>query len=336
MKTILTGIRVNSIPTLGNFLGAILPMVRLANTHSHDHHINIFVPDLHTIIADVDGNLQQNLLTSIKYYLAAGLNLNENIHFYRQSFIPAHSELAWILSCITPVGELSRMTQFKEKGADQASVNTGILTYPILMAADILLYDAEIIPVGEDQFQHLELARHLATRFNRRYAPVFTVPVAAEAQMRFMSSDRGLRIRDLVDPTKKMSKSSPAENGKILLTDTPAIAAKKIRSATTDSFSSIKFDFFTQPGISNLLQIEALVTDRPLADIVGIWAGQSQYGELKSTVASHVELMLDRIQSRVAEISDADVIKLLLDGESYAMSVASAKLAAVQSAIHLR
>ena len=149
MKTILTGIRVNSEPTIGNFLGALVPMVRLANKYSKDYNINIFVPDLHTIISEVDGDLQQNLLMEIKYYLAAGLKLNENIHFYRQSYVPAHSEMMWLLSCLATTGELFRMTQYKEKsnGGDE-STNAGILNYPILMAADILLYDAEYVPVG--------------------------------------------------------------------------------------------------------------------------------------------------------------------------------------------
>ena len=336
MKTILTGIRVNSDMTLGNFLGALLPMVRLANKHSEKEKINIFIPDLHTIISEVDGNITDNILRSIKYYLAAGLTINDNVHIYRQSFVPAHSELNWILNCQTSMGELNRMTQYKEKGEGKQSVNVGIFDYPVLMAADILLYSANYIPVGEDQFQHLELTRDIAMRFNRRFGEIFVVPEKAEEQLKFMAQENGVRIRDLSDPTKKMSKSAPAANSKIMLTDTPKAAAKKIMSATTDSVGVIKFDMFNQPGISNLLQIEALLTDRTLKETVGIWAGLDSYGDLKKSVAKHVENMLESLQSRMAEIPDAAVFELLVKGEKYANTVAKDKLYEVQLAVGLR
>ena len=146
MKTILTGIRANSVLTLGNYLGALLPMVRLANEHSGEYLVNIFVPDLHSIISEVDGDLRKNTIRTIKYYLAAGLNLNENVHIYRQSRVPAHSELCWILNCTATMGEMNRMTQYKEKSEGRESCNVGIFDYPVLMAADILLYSAEYIP----------------------------------------------------------------------------------------------------------------------------------------------------------------------------------------------
>ena len=253
MKTILTGIRSNSVLTLGNYLGALLPMVRLANAHSGEYQVNIFVPDLHSIISDVDGDLQQNIIRTIKYYLAAGLKVNENVHIYRQSYVPAHSELCWILNCVATMGETSRMIQYKEKSKGQESCNVGIFDYPILMAADILLYDAEYIPLGEDQFQHIELTRNLAMRFNHRFgAEIFTVPVKTADQVKFMGVSDGIRIRDLLNPEKKMSKSTVAENSKIMLDDEPEKAAKKIMSATTDSIGKIKFDMWAQPGISNL------------------------------------------------------------------------------------
>ena len=261
MKTILTGIRANSVLTLGNYLGALLPMVRLANQHSGDNNINIFVPDLHSIISDVDGNLQENAIRTIKYYLAAGLKINKNIHIYRQSYVPAHSELCWILDCVATMGEASRMIQFKEKSKGQESCNVGIFNYPILMAADILLYDAEYIPLGEDQFQHIELTRNIAIRFNHKYGDIFTIPAKTADQVKFMGMSDGIRIRDLLNPEKKMSKSTAAENSKIMLDDTPEKAAKKIMAATTDSFGKIKFDMWSQPGISNLILIESLVTD---------------------------------------------------------------------------
>lgn len=336
MNTILTGIRVNGEMTLGNFLGALLPMVRLANQHSHDHHVNIFVPDLHTIISEVDGSLQANLINSIKYYLAAGLDVNPHVHIYRQSHVPAHSELAWILNCIATMGELNRMTQFKDKGGDQPSVNVGIFDYPVLMAADILLYSAKYVPVGEDQFQHLELARNLAERFNHRYGEVFVLPAPTREQVKFMEVDEGIRIRDLQHPEKKMSKSAAAANSKIMLSDAPDAAAKKIMSATTDSLGLIKFDMFNQPGISNLLQIESLLTGLPLQDVISTWAGETRYGDLKQKVAATTRTFLEEFQAKLATIDDQRVLALLTEGERYANEVANAKLCEAQQAVGLR
>jgi len=337
MKTILTGIRSNSVLTLGNYLGALLPMVRLANKHSGDSQINIFAPDLHSIISNVDGDLQENIIRTLKYYLAAGLKVNENVHIYRQSHVPAHSELCWILDCVATMGETSRMIQYKEKSKGQESCNVGIFNYPILMAADILLYDAEYVPLGEDQFQHIELARNIAMRFNHRFgAEIFTVPAKTSDQVKFMGVSDGLRIRDLLNPEKKMSKSTVAENSKIMLDDEPEKAAKKIMSATTDSIGKIKFDMWAQPGISNLLQIEALVTDTPLQDVIMTWAGQTRYGDLKKKVAESVSEMLTVFQARLAEIDDAEVYRLLEEGEKYANKVANAKLLEAQKAFGLR
>ncbi|MBR2741919.1 tryptophan--tRNA ligase [Candidatus Saccharibacteria bacterium] len=336
MKTILTGIRANSELTLGNYLGALLPMVRLANKHSNEMNVNIFVPDLHSIIAEIDGDLQKNILRTIKYYLAAGLELNENVHIYRQSYVPAHSELCWILNCVALMGEASRMTQFKEKSEGRDSCNVGIFDYPVLMAADILLYSAEYVPIGEDQFQHIELTRNLATRFNNKYGEVFVVPVKTAEQVKFMGISDGVRIRDLLNPEKKMSKSTLAENSKIMLDDDPAKAGKKIMSATTDSLAKVKFDMFNQPGISNLLQIEALVTDTPLQDVIMTWAGETRYGELKKKVAEDVTRMLTDFQARLSRIRDESIYELFEDGEEYANHVASAKLLEVQKAVGLR
>ena len=336
MKTILTGIRSNSVLTLGNYLGALLPMVRLANQHSKDSQVNIFVPDLHSIISDVDGDLRANTIRTIKYYLAAGLEINENVHIYRQSYVPAHSELCWILNCVTTMGEASRMIQYKEKSKGQESCNVGIFDYPVLMAADILLYDAEYVPIGEDQFQHIELTRNLAIRFNNRFGEIFTVPAKTADQVKFMGVSDGIRIRDLLNPEKKMSKSTKAENSKIMLDDEPAKAAKKIMSATTDSLGKVKFDMFNQPGISNLLQIESLVTNVPLQDVIATWAGETRYGDLKKKVAESVSEMLTAFQARLADITDEQVYALLEAGEKYANNVANAKLLEVQKAFKLR
>lgn len=349
MKTILTGIRINSEITLGNFLGAMLPMVRLANKYSKTHHVNVFIPDLHSIIGSIDGNLKENTLREIKYYLAAGLEVNQNIHIYRQSYIPAHSELCWILDCYTSMGEALRMTQYKEKSQNNdSSTNVGIFNYPILMAADILLYDANYIPVGEDQFQHLELTRNIAERFNRKYGEIFVVPENTATQIKFMETlnntfgnqDKiiasGLRIRDLQNPEKKMSKSANADNSKIMMSDPPKLAAKKIMSATTDSFAKIQFDMFNQPGISNLLQIEALINNEPLQTTISTWAGVTRYGDFKQKVADSVAHFLEDFQSKTQNISDETIYVLFKQGEIYANNLANQKLLQVQKAIGLR
>lgn len=334
--TILTGMRVNSVMTLGNFLGALIPMVRLANQYNDQSQINIFVPDLHSIIDNVDGELQQNLIKSLKYYLAAGLQVTPNVHFYRQSRVPAHSELCWILNCVATMGELNRMTQYKDKSEGKDSVSVGIFDYPVLMAADILLYDATYIPVGEDQFQHIELTRRIGQRFNQRFGETFVIPAEPKDQAKFMQVDNGIRIRDLQNPEKKMSKSNPSPNSKIMLTDTPEAAAKKIMSATTDSIGKIQYDMFNQPGISNLLQIESLVTNLPLQDVISTWSGESHYGDLKQKVATSVKTFLTDFQTNLEKISDQEILDLLETGETYANEIANRKLHQVQTAFGLR
>lgn len=340
MQTILTGVRANEEPTLGNFLGAYKSMVNLAHEHAATSNINMFVPDLHSFTTPIDHDkLYAQVIKGIKYYIAAGLDTNNpNIHIYRQSHVPAHSELAWILDCFTYFGEASRMTQFKEKSEEHAdAITVGLFNYPILMAADILLYDASYIPLGEDQFQHLELTRDIATRMNNKFGEgLFTIPAPEREQVKFMHLEKGLRIRSLVDPSKKMSKSSTNEKSKISLNDDPKTAAKKIMSATTDSEGVIRFDMINQPGISNLLTIEALLNDRDIQDVIADWAGQTSYGDLKRKVADTVEHFLSDFQEKVAQISDEQVEDILAKGEQYANEVANAKLELVQKAVGLR
>jgi len=339
MQTILTGVRVNEEPTIGNFLGAYMPMVNLSKEHADDSHINFFVPDLHSFTTPIEHEkLYAQTIKGIKYYMASGLDINNpNIHIYRQSRVPAHSELCWILDCFTPFGEASRMTQFKEKGAEHPdAVTVGLFNYPILMAADILLYDAKYVPLGEDQFQHLELARNIAIRINNKFGQeLFTIPASEKEQIRFMHLENSVRIRSLTEPTKKMSKSAQNEKSKILLCDDPDIAAKKIMSATTDSIGTIRFDMISQPGISNLLTIESLLTGRDLQDVISDWAGQSSYGDLKREVASDIKHFLADFQERLSKITDADVEAMLTNGEEYANRVANAKLHKVQQAVGL-
>lgn len=323
--------------TLGNYLGALLPMVRLSNKYSKEgYNVNIFVPDLHSIISEVDGDLRDNTIRTLKYYLAAGLDLNNNVHIYRQSRVPAHSELCWILNCTATMGEMNRMTQYKEKSEGKSSCNVGIFDYPVLMAADILLYDANYVPLGEDQFQHIELTRNLAERFNHKYGEIFVVPAPTKEQVEFMGVEKPIRVRDLVNPEKKMSKSTASENSKIMLDDDPEKAAKKIMSATTDSFGEVDFDFETRPGVSNLLYIEALINDESLESVVLKWQGETRYGELKKKVAESVSTMLSDFQMKLDKISDEQILALFETGEKYANETANKKLEEVQKAIHLR
>jgi len=233
------------------------------------------------------------------------------------------------------MGEMSRMTQFKEKSEGKDSANLGIFDYPVLMAADILLYDANYIPVGEDQFQHLELTRNLAIRFNNRFGETFVIPEETAKQVEFMGVGTGIRIRDLSNPEKKMSKSTAGENCKIMLSDEPAAATKKIMHAETDSLAKIDFNFETQPGISNLLQIEALATNRPLGDVVKEWQGKTQYGDLKKQVASSVEALLSDFQRRLASVDNVSLDALLETGEKYANGLANQKLREVYQKVGL-
>jgi len=338
-KTILTGVRSNEEPTLGNYLGVFVPMVEMQRKFAGEYQINMFVPDLHSFTTPIDhATLYRNTLTNLKYFIAAGLDISQPDTFiYRQSYISAHSELTWILDCFTYVGEMSRMTQFKEKSSEQnESVTVGLFNYPVLMAADILLYNAEYVPVGEDQFQHLEITRDIATRFNNKFGEVFTVPVDTQQQTAFMRRDKGLRIRSLTDPTKKMSKSSSDEKSKILLHDSPEVAAKKIMAATTDSLGEIHYNFETQPGISSLLQILSLLSGRPQDEVNREWEGKTSYGELKRAVAEAVAGFLREFQARLANISDEQVITALERSEKAMATTANQTLLRAQQAVGLR
>lgn len=338
-EVILTGIRSNEEPTLGNYLGAFVPMVQLQQHYAGRYQLNMFVPDLHSFTTPIDHTtLYENTLTNLKYFIAAGLDItDEHTFLYRQSFIPAHSELTWILDCFTGFGEMSRMTQFKEKSADtNNNVTVGLFNYPVLMAADILLYNARWVPVGEDQFQHLEITRDIALRMNHKFGELFTVPESTAKQTAFIQRDTGLRIRSLTNPEKKMSKSSTDQKSKINLADTPAQARKKIMAATTDSLGVINFDWQRQPGITNLLQLLAILTNRPQAEVNTEWVGQTQYGPLKRAVAEAVATFLTDFQTRLADISDETLLATLERSERAMNEVASITLLRVQKAVGLR
>lgn len=336
---ILTGIRSNEEPTLANYLGAFVPMVEMQRQHAGEYQINMFVPDLHSFTTPIDhSTLYRSTLQNLKYFIAAGLDINNPDTFiYRQSYIPAHSELTWILDCFTYVGEMSRMTQFKDKSNEHSdSVTMGLFNYPVLMAADILLYNTTYVPVGEDQFQHLEITRDIATRFNNKFGEVFTVPVDNKAQTAFIKRDTGLRIRSLTDPTKKMSKSSLDVKSKILLSDEPQVAAQKIMSATTDSIGTIHFDFDAQPGVSSLLQILALITKRPQEDVNAEWEGKTSYGEFKEVVANTVAEFLTDFQEKLASITDEQLLAKLEQSEQAMKVIAGQTLLRAQQAVGLR
>lgn len=260
------------------------------------------------------------------------------MHVYRQSYVPAHSELTVILNNFTGFGEMSRMTQFKDKSAklEHDRISVGLFDYPVLMAADILLYNATYIPVGDDQTQHLEITRDLGERMNRQFGELFTIPHPVKKQHEFFGKDQGLRIKDLADPTKKMSKSDETGKGVIFLSDTPAVAAKKVMSATTDSVGQINYDPQNQPGISNLLQILALLEGKDLQAVISAYEGQTQYGELKKAVAATVEVFLTDFQAKLAQV-DEDTLQAKLEASEAAMNkTANQTLLGVQKAVGLR
>lgn len=342
---ILTGLRANNDLTIGNYFGALLPMIDMATTKADDYQINLFVPDLHSFTTPVNHrDLHNQIMHNLKLFVAAGLPLNNpDLHIYRQSYIPAHSELTWILDCFTGFGEMSRMTQFKDKSSklNEDRISVGLFNYPVLMAADILLYGASYVPVGEDQTQHLEFTRDIAERMNRQFINefpegLFTVPVSVPKQHAFFGKDQGLRIKDLIDPSKKMSKSDELGKGVIFLGDTPEAAAKKIMSATTDSIGSIHYDKQNQPGIVNLLDILALLSHRPALEVAAEWEGKERYGDLKKVVADAVSTFLTDFQKRLAAIDERTILDKLTTSEAAMRAEAEKTLLRAQKAVGLR
>ncbi len=306
---------------LGNYLGALRQWVRLQDTHETFY----CVVDLHAITVEHDpALLLERTRRSAAQLLAIGLDPEQGALFV-QSQVPEHAQLSWVLECQTGFGEASRMTQFKDKaakqGTDRASV--GLFTYPVLQAADILLYQANAVPVGEDQRQHLELSRNLAQRFNNRFGPTFTVPEP------HIVTDTA-KIYDLQDPTAKMSKSASSANGLIELMEDPKRSAKKVRSAVTDTGREIVYDPEGKPGVSNLLTIYSALTDRPVAELETAYDGKG-YGDLKKDVAAVLVDFVEPFQQRVRSYLDdvAELDKLLTRGAERARDVASATLSEV-------
>ncbi len=310
MKTILSGIQPTGKLTLGNYLGAIQKFVELQNNYASttDEEVNIFIfiADLHSITVPQDPiELRKNIKSVLATYLACGLD-PEKVSLFIQSEVKEHAELGYLMQTITHIGELERMTQFKDKMAKQVQgVSSALLTYPVLMAADILLYNADYVPVGEDQKQHLELTRNLAERFNTRFGDTFTIPEPLIAKF-------GAKIMSLQDPTKKMSKSDPIEKASIFLTDPENIIRKKIASAVTDSDGLVKYDAINKPGISNLLTIASCVTNKSIKELEVQFEGAG-YGEFKKFVADALIAHLAPIQAKYQELLTSPTLDAILD-----------------------
>lgn len=302
MKTVLTGLKPTGELTLGNYIGAILPLLKMQEEYDS---IYLFVADLHALTIPQDRmDLNNRIRSFIAMYMACGIN-PEKTMIYIQSeneYIPA---ISWILECTTQYGEASRMIQFKEKSKENENFSVGLLTYPVLMAADILYCDAAYVPVGADQKQHVELARNIATRFNSRYGETFRLPEPLITKV-------GTKIKDLKDPTKKMSKSSDSPMGVITMYDTEKEITKKIMGATTDSDMLIKFDEENKPGISNLLNIASCMSGKSISELEEEFNGKN-YGEFKRFVAEVTTNHLKQIQDKYNELVDSDIINEILN-----------------------
>jgi tryptophanyl-tRNA synthetase len=337
---ILTGLRANNDLHIGNYFGALMPIVDIAKNKSSEYHINLFVPDLHSFTTPIDhSQLQAQIINNLKLFVAAGLPTdNVNVRIYRQSYIPAHSEMTWILDCFTSFGEMSRMTQFKDKSTKikEDRVSVGLFNYPVLMAADVLLYGAEYVPVGEDQSQHIEFIRDIAIRMNNQFGDIFVVPKSVNEQHKFFNKDQGLRIKDLSDPNKKMSKSDETGKGIIFLGDDPNVAVKKIMSATTDSVGRVNFDSTNQAGITNLMQILALLSNSTIQDVSNSWQGKTNYGEFKQAVADKVKEFLTDFQMSLSQVNEQIISEKLISDETIINAIANERLLKVQTAVGLR
>ncbi|MBR3295069.1 MAG: tryptophan--tRNA ligase [Clostridia bacterium] len=290
-KIIFSGIQPSGTLTLGNYLGALRNFVKLQD--EYDCYFSIV--DLHAItVRQEPALLRQHILDLASVYIAAGIDPEKNVIFI-QSHVPQHAELNWVLNCFTYIGELNRMTQFKDKSEKhQDNLNSGLLTYPVLMASDILLYQTDLVPVGSDQKQHLELTRDIAIRFNNIYGDVFKIPEG-------YISKEGARIMSLQNPLSKMSKSDENQNAFISILDGPDVIRAKIRRAVTDSEAEISFDPENKPGVSNLLSIYATSSGKSIEDAVKDLEGQG-YGALKEATAEAVVNVLKPLQERYKEI----------------------------------
>ncbi|NQZ93805.1 MAG: tryptophan--tRNA ligase [Moritella sp.] len=322
---VLSGIQPSGSMTIGNYIGAINQWLDMQE-HSDCHFM---LADLHTITVRQDPKeFKSQVLEGLAMYVACGLDPEKSTIFL-QSQVPEHAQLSWLLNCYTQMGELNRMTQFKDKSNNSSSSNSGLYTYPVLMAADILLYQADAVPVGDDQKQHLELARTIATRFNNIYGDVFKVPEP-------MIPTLGARIMSLQDPLKKMSKSDANPKAFIKLLDDPKQIVKKLKSAVTDSDEQarIYFDNKEKPGVSNLLTLLSVATKRPVADLVPEYEDK-MYGHLKKDTADAVVAMIEPIQARYYELraDETELQRIMRIGADKASERAAPTLAKAYEAV---
>ena len=324
----ISGIQPSGNITLGNYLGALKNFVKLQDKEEFTDFL-VFIADLHAITVPQDKEtLRKNIKSLVALYLACGLDPNK-AHIFIQSEVPAHAELGWVMMCNGYIGELERMTQYKDKKEKQVQgVSAGLLTYPSLMAADILLYDADVVPVGIDQKQHLELTRDLANRFNQKYGETFVIPEP-------FIPEAGAKIMSLTDPTKKMSKSDANPKAYISLLDDINVINKKIKSAVTDSDGKIKYDLENKQGVSNLLTILSCVTGVSIKDLEEKYK-DSNYQSFKEDVASAVVSEIKPIQEKYKELINSKLIdKVLDDGRDYANYLANKKINKVYNKIGL-
>ena len=321
-QVVFSGIQPTGDIHIGNYLGALRNWVRL-----QDEYDTIYcIVDLHALTVPQDpAQFAADRLEAAKMVIACGVDPTTSL-FYYQSQVPQHTELSWILGTLTQLGSLNRMTQFKDK-SDRVGANLGLYSYPVLMAADILIHHAHKVPVGDDQTQHLELARDLAERFNRRFGDEFPVPEG-------IIPEQGARIMSLQDPTSKMSKSDPNQGSRVLLLDEPDVIRKKVGRAVTDSGTGIAYDWDTKPGITNLLEILALFTESPVAELVD-QHGDKQYGEFKQLVSEAIIDGLAPIRSAYSALEDDEVSRLMQKGALDARSSAERFQVAVREKVGL-
>ena len=319
---VFSGVQPTGTPTIGNYVGAMKGFVELQSNYDTIY----CVANQHAITVPQDPKLlRQRPRELAALYLAIGINPEQSIMFV-QSDVPAHAQVAWIIQCLTPLGELERMTQYKDKATKQDNVNAGLLNYPALMVGDIILYDAAHVPVGDDQKQHLELARNFVDRFNNRFGELLVKPEP-------MIPKAGARIMSLQDPTRKMSKSDDNARSYILLLDEPKKIIKKVKSAVTDTIGAVNYDPENQPAITNLINIYARFSGLTPEQIVADYQGKG-YGDFKGDVAEAIVSVLEPIQNRYHQLLQSDELdEILAHGAIQANEIANATLARIEDAI---
>jgi tryptophanyl-tRNA synthetase len=323
MKRVFSGLQPTGKVHLGNYLGALRNWVALQD----DHDAIYCVVDLHAMTVDYDpAEYRRDRHEAAKVLLACGIDPARSL-FYFQSEVPQHVELSWILATMTPMGVLNRMTQFKDKTGGGVAANLGLYAYPVLMAADILVHHAQLVPVGDDQRQHLEVTRDLAERFNNRFGEVFPVPEA-------YIPETSARVMSLADPTAKMSKSDPNEKSRVLLLDPPDLVRRKIRAAVTDSEPTVRFDWDAKPGVSNLLEIMSAATGRAIPALADEYAAGG-YGVFKDAVADAVDVVLAPIRAAYADLDDDQVAAVMAKGAETARDQAEGYQRQARAAVGL-